>query len=90
MNKAMSLAIRVAYKAANETSLTIRTNEYVVDGANIDSFTINTTISPRQNTNIITINIINDSFINYIFTFTFINYNSKTFIIKSLISYKNS
>ena len=33
----MILAILVAYKAFNDKSLTIRTNEYVVDGANIDS-----------------------------------------------------
>ena len=37
MNKEMILAILVAYKAFNDKSLTIRTNEYVVDGANIDS-----------------------------------------------------
>lgn len=37
MNKTMILAILVAYKAFNDKSLTIRTNEYVVDGANIDS-----------------------------------------------------
>ena len=33
----MILAILVAYKAFNDKSLTIRTNEYVVDGTNIDS-----------------------------------------------------
>ena len=37
MNKEMVLAILIAYKAFNDKSLTIRTNEYVVDGANIDS-----------------------------------------------------
>ena len=37
MNKEMILAILVAYKAFNDKSLTIRTNEYVVDEANIDS-----------------------------------------------------
>ena len=37
MNKEMILAILVAYKAFNDKSLTIRTNEYIVDGANIDS-----------------------------------------------------
>ena len=37
MNKEMILAIIVAYKAFNDKSLTIRTNEYVVDEANIDS-----------------------------------------------------
>ena len=37
MNKEMILAILVAYKAFNDKSLTIRTNEYVVDAANIDS-----------------------------------------------------
>ena len=37
MDKTMVLAILVAYKAFNDKSLTIRTNEYVVDGANIDS-----------------------------------------------------
>ena len=37
MDKLMILAILVAYKAFNDKSLTIRTNEYVVDGANIDS-----------------------------------------------------
>ena len=37
MNKVMILAILVAYKAFNDKSLTIRTNEYVVDGANIDN-----------------------------------------------------
>ena len=36
MNKTMILAILVAYKAFNDKSLTIRTNEYVVDGADID------------------------------------------------------
>lgn len=36
MNKEMILAILVAYKAFNDKSLTIRTNEYVVDEANID------------------------------------------------------
>ena len=33
----MILAILVAYKAFNDKSLTVRTNEYVVDGTNIDS-----------------------------------------------------
>lgn len=33
----MILAIIVAYKAFNDKSLTIRTNEYVVNGTNIDS-----------------------------------------------------
>lgn len=33
----MILAILVAYKAFNDNSLTIETNEYLVDGANIDS-----------------------------------------------------
>ena len=33
----MILAILVAYKAFNDKSLTIRTNEYVVDEADIDS-----------------------------------------------------
>lgn len=37
MDKTMILAILVAYKAFNDESLTIRTNEYVVNGANIDS-----------------------------------------------------
>ena len=37
MNKVMILAILVAYKSFNDKSLTIRTNEYVVDEANIDS-----------------------------------------------------
>lgn len=37
MDKTMILAILVAYKAFNDKSLTIRTNEYVVDGAEIDS-----------------------------------------------------
>ena len=37
MNKTMILAILIAYKAFNDKSLTIRTNEYVVDEANIDS-----------------------------------------------------
>ena len=37
MDKVMILAILVAYKAFNDKSLIIRTNEYVVDGANIDS-----------------------------------------------------
>ena len=37
MDKTMVLAILVAYKTFNDKSLTIRTNEYVVDGANIDS-----------------------------------------------------
>ena len=36
MNKEMILAIWVAYKDFNDKSLTIRTNEYVVDGADID------------------------------------------------------
>lgn len=33
----MILAILIAYKAFNDKSLTIRTNEYLVDEANIDS-----------------------------------------------------
>lgn len=33
----MILAILNAYKAFNNQSLTIRTNEYLVNGANIDS-----------------------------------------------------
>lgn len=37
MNKEMILSILVAYKAFNNESLTIRTNEYLVDRANIDS-----------------------------------------------------
>ena len=37
MNKEMILAILIAYKVFNDKSLTIRTNEYVVDEANIDS-----------------------------------------------------
>ena len=37
MDKTMILLILAAYKAFNDKSLTIRTNEYVVDGADIDS-----------------------------------------------------
>ena len=37
MDKTMILSILAAYKAFNDKSLTIRTNEYVVDGAEIDS-----------------------------------------------------
>lgn len=37
MNKEMILSILVAYKAFNDNSLTIETNEHLVDGANIDS-----------------------------------------------------
>ena len=37
MNKVMILAILVAYKAFNDKSLTIRTNEYVVNFTVIDS-----------------------------------------------------
>ena len=33
----MILAILIAYKTFNDKSLTIRTNEYVIDEANIDS-----------------------------------------------------
>lgn len=60
MNKAMILATLVAYKAFNDKSLTIRTNEYVVDGANIDSIdSDNINVSAWSNIGIysVTINI---------------------------------
>lgn len=37
MDKVMILAILIAYKAFNDKSLTIRTNEYVVNFAVIDT-----------------------------------------------------
>ena len=37
MNKTMILAILIAYKAFNDKSLTIRTDEYIVNRADIDS-----------------------------------------------------
>ena len=44
MDKVMILAILVAYKAFNDKSLTIRTNEYVVNFAVIDTIN-NDTVS---------------------------------------------
>ena len=62
MNKEMILAILVAYKAFNDKSLTIRTNEYVVDGTNIDNIDgDNINVSAWSNIGIYSANInIND------------------------------
>lgn len=42
MNKVMILAILVAYKAFNDKSLTIVTNEYVINNIVIDTINDNT------------------------------------------------